>query len=301
VSRWFRHYAGMMRDEKLVRAALRARQPIERVVWVWGAILESASEIDEGGRYEIDIGEISYFLRVDESDLVAIADALEHLGRVCEGVVVQWGQRQFQSDRSADRQQRYRDRRKSRDANSDSEERSAASRDVALTSPSRHGDAPETETETETETEKKITARERADSPSDDFPRDGFDVWYAEYPRHEGKEAARKAFERVRRKRQATFARLMAGAKRYRAFAATVERQFVKMPATWLNAGCWDDEDAKAPSPESLPDNLIHIQRDSPDWPKYAAVWRQQRGKDPPVDKRGGWAFPRVEFREAAE
>ena len=49
MSRWFRHYAGMMRDDKLVRIAIKTKQPIERVLWIWGAILESAAEIDDNG------------------------------------------------------------------------------------------------------------------------------------------------------------------------------------------------------------------------------------------------------------
>lgn len=39
MSRWFRHYAGMMRDDKLVGAAIRAKQPVERVVWVWADVV----------------------------------------------------------------------------------------------------------------------------------------------------------------------------------------------------------------------------------------------------------------------
>ena len=57
MSRWFRHYAGLARDDKLVRAAMKSKQPVERVVWVWCAILESAAEIDDGGRYELDHAE----------------------------------------------------------------------------------------------------------------------------------------------------------------------------------------------------------------------------------------------------
>lgn len=112
MSRWFRHYAGMMRDEKLVSAAIRSKQTIERVVWVWGAILESAAELDDGGRYEIDRAEMAYFLRADEADLAAIEDALCALGRTDQGAVVKWGDRQFQSDRSAERVKKYRDKRK---------------------------------------------------------------------------------------------------------------------------------------------------------------------------------------------
>lgn len=88
MSRWFRHYAGMMRDEKLVAAAVRSRQPVERVVWVWGAILESASEIEDAGRYEIDPAEVAAFLGADARDILAIQDALRVIRYVDEGAVV---------------------------------------------------------------------------------------------------------------------------------------------------------------------------------------------------------------------
>ena len=141
MSRWFRHYAGMARDDKLVRVAIRSQQTIERVVWVWAAILESAAEIDDGGRYDFDIPEAAYFLRADEADVARIVTELEALDRVRDNSVVRWGDRQFQSDRSAERQKRYRDRRRRASADCDG--------DGGVTSPSRHRDAPETETETE--------------------------------------------------------------------------------------------------------------------------------------------------------
>ena len=160
MSRWFRHYAGMMRDEKLVGVALRAKQPVERVIWIWGAILESAAEINDAGRYELDIAEISYFLRSDESDIVSITACLEGAGRVRENRVVNWANRQFQSDRSAARQKDYRKRQKAqRDGGGDGRKVGGDGRktesDSDITSPSRHGDAPELETDTEAETEKK--------------------------------------------------------------------------------------------------------------------------------------------------
>jgi hypothetical protein len=99
MSRWFRHYAGMVRDEKLVSVAIKSKQPIERVVWVWGAILESAAEIDDNGRYACDHAEIAYFLRADEADIRAIEDRLAEAARVDSGFVVNWGKRQCKSDR----------------------------------------------------------------------------------------------------------------------------------------------------------------------------------------------------------
>lgn len=142
MSRWFRHYAGLCRDDKLVRVALKSKQSVERVVWVWSAILESASEIDDHGRFDFDVGEAAYFLRADEADVEAICLSLECLGRISSGTVAKWDDRQFVSDRSAERQKRYRDKQRSHDDHN---------ANVGVTSPSRHADAPETETELETD------------------------------------------------------------------------------------------------------------------------------------------------------
>lgn len=138
MSRWFRHYAGMMRDEKLVSVAIKSKQPVERVVWVWGALLESACEVNDGGRFEFDAGEASYFLRVSEDDILGILAALVSLGRVSEGAVARWSDRQFESDKSKDRQKLYRERLK-------------ASRDGGVTSSDGVVTAQETETDTYTE------------------------------------------------------------------------------------------------------------------------------------------------------
>jgi hypothetical protein len=165
MSRWFRHYAGMMRDDKLVRVAIRSKQTIERVVWVYAAILESAAEVDDDGRYDFDAAEAAYFLRADEGDIDRIVSGLSDSGRLCEDRVAKWGDRQFQSDRSAERQKRYRDRRKEQqDVGSDDQSRLS---DGEVTSPKRHGDAPETETETEEKPNLKVRQKTRRTIPDD--------------------------------------------------------------------------------------------------------------------------------------
>ena len=157
MSRWFRHYAGMCRDDKLVRAALRCKQPVERVVWVWCAILESAAEIDQGGRFEIDHAEIAYFLRTDEADIAAVEVALRDLGRIGEGSVFKWQDRQFQSDRSAERTRRYRDRQQGRgDGDKNLSDGDVTSQDVTSDVTVTHHRQSQS---TETETEKEIAAQ----------------------------------------------------------------------------------------------------------------------------------------------
>ncbi len=162
MSRWFRHYAGMMRDDKLVRIAIKTKQPIERVLWIWGAILESAAEIDDNGRYDLDAEEIAYFLRADVADVEAVLRGMEAGGHIAALTVVRWGDRQFQSDRSAERQRRHRDKKRaqSADERDDNDE---------VTSLSRHGDTPETETETETDSSEAKASSPRARAENE-FP-----------------------------------------------------------------------------------------------------------------------------------
>jgi hypothetical protein len=75
---------------------------------------------------------------------------------------------------------------------------------------------------------------------------DAFERFWAVYPKRVAKEAARKAFAAaITRGVDAEI--LVAGAQRY-----AVERQgqpprYTKHPATWLNAGCWEDEAPGAP------------------------------------------------------
>lgn len=148
MSRWFRHYAGMMRDDKLVRVAIRSKQTIERVVWVWGAILESAAEIDDNGRYDLDSAEIAYFLRADQADIDAVLDALTDAGRLADGIVVKWGNRQFSSDKSNARVAKYRERKRAKGSD-DNGSQGKCNNDV--TSQERDCNAPETETDTDTD------------------------------------------------------------------------------------------------------------------------------------------------------
>lgn len=175
MSRWFRHYAGMMRDDKLVRVAIRSKQTIERVVWVWGAILESAAEIDHEGRYDIDAAELAYFLRADQADVDAILAGLSDAGRVCETGVVKWGARQFASDRSKERVAAHRERKRAEVTRTDVPDGETSPNNV-VTLQKRDRNAPETETELETD--KKETSP-NGDCASDDAltPDHVFEAW----------------------------------------------------------------------------------------------------------------------------
>jgi biotin operon repressor len=77
-----------------------------------------------------------------------------------------------------------------------------------------------------------------------------FDEWWSQYPKKVAKEAARRAYARVRRKGM-TAGDLLTGAMRYSAERSGQDQQFTKYPATWLNGGCWEDEQQSPRAPTS--------------------------------------------------
>ena len=78
--------------------------------------------------------------------------------------------------------------------------------------------------------------------------------FYAVYPRHVGKEAARRAFVKAV-KTKAPAADIIEGARRYAAAtaAAGIETRYIAHPATWLNAGRWSDDMEDAAPVERTP------------------------------------------------
>jgi hypothetical protein len=77
-------------------------------------------------------------------------------------------------------------------------------------------------------------------SPSSAAALHGFDQFWSAYPRHTAKEAARKAWAAAMAK-VTDPAVIVEGAQRFAADPNRVE-QFTPHPATWLNAGRWDDD-----------------------------------------------------------
>lgn len=95
-------------------------------------------------------------------------------------------------------------------------------------------------------TKKKSSTPARVESDFLDF--------YAAYPRHVGKEAARRAFVKAV-KAGTPAADIVEGARRYTAAtaAAGTETRYIAHPATWLNAGRWSDDMQDAAPVELTP------------------------------------------------
>lgn len=69
-----------------------------------------------------------------------------------------------------------------------------------------------------------------------------FDAWYAEYPRKEAKLAAERAYVRAR-KNGVTHEKLVDGLAKFNEYIRKrgTERKYIPLPATWINAGRYDD------------------------------------------------------------
>ena len=76
---------------------------------------------------------------------------------------------------------------------------------------------------------------------------DAFDEFWSIYPLRVGKDAARRAWAKAIRR--ATADDITAGARRYRD-DPNRDEGYTKHPATWLNAGCWDDDPLPAKGTE---------------------------------------------------
>ncbi|PKV95904.1 hypothetical protein ATK30_6837 [Amycolatopsis echigonensis] len=86
----------------------------------------------------------------------------------------------------------------------------------------------------------KTSSNRRSDGASADSK---FDEFWSAYPRREAKRGAHTKFAKAV-KDGTPAEEIIAGAKRYAAYLARVgrEREKIKIPTTWLNNGCWDDE-----------------------------------------------------------
>lgn len=87
----------------------------------------------------------------------------------------------------------------------------------------------------EPEPEPNINNSSRAHAHDDEFG-----GWWQHYPKKVDKGRARKAFKAARKK--ASLEKLTEAAEQYAISTRNTERQYIKNPATWLNAEAWENE-----------------------------------------------------------
>lgn len=124
----------------------------------------------------------------------------------------------------------------------------------------------------------------------------GFDEWYQIYPRHEAKAAAQKAYAKAVRLVSPEV--LIEACKRYALKRMGQDMQYTKLPATWLNQGCWADglsQTVARPEgnqPVSIP-GKVEIKLGTPAFAAWDAYWKKTRGVHAPFSQRSNsWWFP---------
>lgn len=75
-----------------------------------------------------------------------------------------------------------------------------------------------------------------------DWPEDYLELFWDLYPRRVAKKAAARALDKVRKAREVPFEVLIAAVKIYASAVRGKDMQYIAHPATWLNAGRWDDD-----------------------------------------------------------
>jgi uncharacterized protein YdaU (DUF1376 family) len=122
---------------------------------------------------------------------------------------------------------------------------------------------------------------------------EGFDRFWDAYPRKEAKGAALKAWEKALTKAPADA--IIDRVTRWKVSKAFPEKQYVPLPASWLNAERWSDE-LPEDSQKIVSISQVFVLEGTPEWD----AWAKARGRKPPVvDRKGkdgnlerGWYFP---------
>lgn len=103
--------------------------------------------------------------------------------------------------------------------------------------------------------------------PEIKIPSNGFEEFWAIYPRHEDKKTAQVAF--IKALKKTDLETILAGVRRY--LADKTDLKYVAYPATWLNKERWNDESISS-QPEVLIPTKIAPRFDSEEFSNPKAV-----------------------------
>ncbi|MFG1429314.1 hypothetical protein [Roseixanthobacter glucoisosaccharinicivorans] len=167
-NRWYRAYAGTVKDDKLAEASVIAGCSRSIAIAVWHSILESAAETEDGGRFETTPRRVAAALAEPMEAIKSVFDAMAEIGMIEGGAVSAWRRRQYEGDTSTERSRRLRERRRNvavTDCNGD-----ATGCNVAGTLQGRCATPPDTEADTETEEDAHASSAGAGDTEASPEP-----------------------------------------------------------------------------------------------------------------------------------
>lgn len=112
MARWYRAYEGTVTDPKLGEAAMLAGCSRSVAVAAWHLMLESAAVANEGGRFDCPALRIAVALGEPLTTTDALVSAFGSIGMINDDLIVAWADRQYESDRSAGRMRKLRDKKR---------------------------------------------------------------------------------------------------------------------------------------------------------------------------------------------
>lgn len=113
---WYRAYDGTVSDPKLAEAAMIAEVSRSVSIAAWHSILENACSVADNGRIDITARRIAIMLTEPIRDIERLLKGFEEVGIIDGQMVVNWGKRQYASDKSTDRVRRFRQKQKANEA-----------------------------------------------------------------------------------------------------------------------------------------------------------------------------------------
>lgn len=116
MSRWYRAYAGTVKDDKLAEVSVIAACSRSVSIAVWHAILESAAETDDGGRFETTPRRVAAALCELPPAIQAVFEAMTEIAMISGDAVTAWKARQYESDKSTERSRKHRETKRNGDA-----------------------------------------------------------------------------------------------------------------------------------------------------------------------------------------
>lgn len=290
MTRWYRAYAGTVKDDKLAEAAIVAGCSRSVAIAVWHALLESAAETADGGRFETTPRRVAAILGEPAASIEAAFAAMAEIGMIEADAIAAWKRRQYESDNSTERSRKHREAKRNV---------SSAHGNGHATLQGRFATPPDTETETDRflpESKSSTTNVRSVGKPTRPAAEEKFEEFWKAYP-HRGeasdpKKPAREKFDRAV-KRGVDPDVIIGGAKRFGEIERRANRAGTEKCAqavTWLNQERWQDYQLP---PDDQPPASVFVARGSEEW----AAWSRHRGKEPiskfyPEHRTEGWYFP---------
>lgn len=116
MSRWYRAYQGTVTDAKLGEVALVAECSRSVAIAAWHCLLESAAEVNDGGRFDATPRRIAVILGEAPAMIERVIAEMTALGMIKDGLISAWSNRQYESDSSTERSRKHRERKRNGDA-----------------------------------------------------------------------------------------------------------------------------------------------------------------------------------------